>query len=110
MDKTKERGLFIAGGVGAIAWPILSEFVFYAVYPLLAGSGVTPQPGGPEGMMMRLAVAGQRPALVALEFSIGLASVLTGLPISLAVAHNWFAGLLLLALLKMLALSRTPEG
>lgn len=68
MDNTKERGLFFTGGLCAIAWPILSEFVFYAVYPLLAGGGVTPQPGGPEGMMIRLAEAGQRPALVALEW------------------------------------------
>ena len=68
MDKTKDRGLFFTGGICAIAWPILSEFVFYAVYPLLAGGGVTPQPGGPEGMMIRLAEAGQRPAVVALEW------------------------------------------
>jgi cytochrome c oxidase assembly protein subunit 15 len=44
--------------------------------------------------------------LLLAEFIIGVASVMTGLPISLAVAHNWIAGMLLLALLKMLALSR----
>jgi cytochrome c oxidase assembly protein subunit 15 len=44
-------------------------------------------------------------ALVAAEFSLGVAAVVTGLPITLAVSHNWFAGLLLLALLKLLALS-----
>jgi heme A synthase len=33
-------------------------------------------------------------------------AVLSSLPIGLAVAHNWLAGLLLLALLKLLALSR----
>jgi len=43
-------------------------------------------------------------ALVAAEFSIGIASVATGLPIGLAVAHNWVAGLLLLAMLKITAL------
>lgn len=42
--------------------------------------------------------------LVMAEFSIGVASVATGLPIGLAVAHNWVAGLLLLALLKLAAL------
>lgn len=42
--------------------------------------------------------------LVVAEFSIGIASVATGLPISLAVAHNWVAGLLLLAILKITAL------
>jgi len=44
------------------------------------------------------------------EFFIGLAAVLTSLPISLAVAHNWFAGLILLALLKLLALSSGDGG
>ncbi|MEE8495638.1 MAG: COX15/CtaA family protein [Xanthomonadales bacterium] len=45
-------------------------------------------------------------ALVTLEFSVGIAAILTGLPISLAVAHNWLAGLILLALLKLMTLSR----
>jgi cytochrome c oxidase assembly protein subunit 15 len=44
--------------------------------------------------------------LLLAEFAIGVASVMSGLPIGLAVAHNWLAALLLLALLKMLALSR----
>jgi cytochrome c oxidase assembly protein subunit 15 len=44
--------------------------------------------------------------LVLVEFGIGVASVLAGIPISLAVAHNWVAGLLMIVLLKMLALSR----
>lgn len=46
--------------------------------------------------------------LVLLEFGVGVASVLTELPISLAVAHNWLAAMLLLVLLKMLALTRKP--
>lgn len=45
-------------------------------------------------------------ALLLLEFSAGVASVLTGLPILLAVSHNWLAALILLVLLKMLAISR----
>lgn len=43
--------------------------------------------------------------LLIAEFTIGVSSVLSGIPIGLAVAHNWFAALLLLALLKLLALS-----
>jgi cytochrome c oxidase assembly protein subunit 15 len=43
-------------------------------------------------------------ALLLAEFSVGVASVATGLPIVLAVAHNWLAGLLLLFLLKISAL------
>ena len=46
--------------------------------------------------------------LLAGEFAIGVAAILTSLPITLAVAHNWFAGLLLLSLVKMLALAREP--
>ena len=45
--------------------------------------------------------------LVGLEFFVGIAAVLRGLPIELAVAHNWLAGLLLLALLSLLMKSRT---
>ncbi len=44
--------------------------------------------------------------LVVAESAIGVASVLTHLPIGLAVAHNWLAGLLVLSMLKLLALSR----
>lgn len=47
--------------------------------------------------------------LVFVESGVGLASVVSGLPILLAVSHNFVAGLLLLALLKLLALS-TPSG
>lgn len=44
--------------------------------------------------------------LVIIEFSIGVYAVASGLPIQLAVAHNWVAGLLLLALLRTVALNR----
>ncbi len=42
-------------------------------------------------------------ALVATEFLVGVSAILTGLPIAVAVAHNWLAALLLLALLKLFA-------
>ncbi|MCJ7815187.1 MAG: COX15/CtaA family protein [Xanthomonadales bacterium] len=45
--------------------------------------------------------------LAASEFTIGVSAILSSIPIGLAVAHNWFAGLLLLALLKLLALARS---
>ncbi len=48
--------------------------------------------------------------LVLLEFSVGIASVLSGLPIALAVAHNWLAALLLLSLLKLLSLQQQDNG
>jgi cytochrome c oxidase assembly protein subunit 15 len=47
--------------------------------------------------------------LVAIEFVIGLVGVASGLPISLAVLHNWIAGLLLLALLKIVVLEQSQE-
>jgi cytochrome c oxidase assembly protein subunit 15 len=47
-------------------------------------------------------------SLVVIEFSLGLAAVITRLPIGIAVAHNWIAALLLLAVLKLLADSQSP--
>ena len=44
--------------------------------------------------------------LVLAEFSIGIAAIASDLPIGLAVAHNWLAGMLLLAMLKILALNQ----
>ena len=43
--------------------------------------------------------------VVAAEFLIGVAAVKTNIPIGVAVAHNWLAGLLLLGLLKLRATS-----
>jgi cytochrome c oxidase assembly protein subunit 15 len=48
--------------------------------------------------------------LVAAEFSVGVAAILTELPISIAVAHNWLAAILLLGLLKLLALCRNRKA
>jgi len=45
-------------------------------------------------------------ALLALEMTVGVSAILSGLPIVLAVAHNWLAALLLLALLKLMALQQ----
>ncbi len=47
--------------------------------------------------------------LVATEFVIGLIGVTSGLPIGLAVSHNWIAGLLLLALLKIVVLEQNQR-
>lgn len=48
--------------------------------------------------------------VVALEFSLGIASILAGLPIFAAVAHNWLAAVLLLATLKLFAESQASSG
>lgn len=47
--------------------------------------------------------------LVALEFTIGIISVTSDLPIWLAVSHNWIAGLLLLALLRVVTLEQSQK-
>jgi cytochrome c oxidase assembly protein subunit 15 len=41
-------------------------------------------------------------SLVTMEFALGVSAIMSGLPIGVAVAHNWLAALLLLALLKLL--------
>lgn len=47
--------------------------------------------------------------LVTAEFSVGVAAIVTDLPIGVAVAHNWLAAILLLSLLRLLALSRNRQ-
>ncbi|MDZ4731019.1 MAG: COX15/CtaA family protein [Xanthomonadales bacterium] len=64
-------------------------------------------------MAMRHAGAARRTGMILLvlivaEFSVGVAAVFNELPIVLAVAHNWLAGLLLLAVLRLLSLHRNP--
>jgi cytochrome c oxidase assembly protein subunit 15 len=48
--------------------------------------------------------------LVTAEFSVGVAAIVTDLPIAVAVAHNWLAAILLLGLLRLLALSRNRQA
>lgn len=48
--------------------------------------------------------------LVAAEFAIGIIAVLTALPIGIAVAHNWLAGLLLLALVLLYVRAGSPAS
>ena len=47
--------------------------------------------------------------LVAVEFTIGIISITSDLPIWLAVSHNWIAGLLLLALLRIVTLEQNQQ-
>lgn len=48
--------------------------------------------------------------LVVTETALGAAAILTGLPIAVAVAHNWIAALLLLGLLKLYAEAQAGSG
>ncbi len=48
--------------------------------------------------------------LVVAEFSLGIAAIVTKLPITVAVAHNWLAAMLLLALLRLYALCNNRQA
>jgi heme A synthase len=45
-------------------------------------------------------------SVVILEFAVGVSAILMDIPIGVAVAHNWLAGILLLVLLKLHAESQ----
>ncbi len=49
-------------------------------------------------------------ALVAAEFAVGIAAIATDIPISVAVAHNWLAAMLLLGLIRLLALCNNRQA
>lgn len=49
-------------------------------------------------------------AVVILEFAVGVSAILTGIPIGIAVAHNWLAAILLLLLLQLLSESQTSAA
>ncbi|MFQ6101837.1 MAG: hypothetical protein ACE5OS_11480 [Anaerolineae bacterium] len=68
MGTKPKQGLFIAAGACAILWPILS-LGFFAAYPVAAGGAMRSLPGGPGAYATRWAELGQRPAVVALEWS-----------------------------------------
>lgn len=48
--------------------------------------------------------------IVTAEFAVGLAAILSDIPIAIAVAHNWLAAMLLLALLRLLALCKNQQA
>ena len=49
-------------------------------------------------------------AVVVGEFAIGVAAIIADLPITIAVAHNWLAAILLLTLLRLLALCNNRQA
>ena len=67
-------------------------------------AGLAAWRAGPTYRVIAMLIA----ALLSFEFLLGITAILTSIPISLAVAHNWFAGLLLLSLLKLFALATKP--
>lgn len=85
IHKLHRIGAVLAGGVILVA----------AILALRSGLGLT---------------AAAVIVAVVLEFSVGIAAILTDIPIGIAVAHNWLAAMLLLGLLRLLALSRRREA
>jgi hypothetical protein len=69
MQKNINRPFLIAGGVCAIAWPLLSELAFYALYPLLAGSDRISVGAGMADILRGTAALGGNRAILALEWS-----------------------------------------
>jgi len=68
MNKNNLRGLWIIGGICAILWPLLSELLFYALYPILAVNSKIPTGAGMDIFLQRTAELGNNKALVALEW------------------------------------------
>jgi cytochrome c oxidase assembly protein subunit 15 len=56
------------------------------------------------------ATAAAAVVLVIVEFSLGIAAIVTQLPVGVAVAHNWIAAILLLTLIRLLALCRNRQA
>jgi hypothetical protein len=69
MGKHINRPFLIAGGLCAVAWPLLSELAFYVLYPLLAGSDRIPVSAGMEDILRGTAALGNNHAILALEWS-----------------------------------------
>jgi hypothetical protein len=69
MEKTVNRPFLVAGGVCALAWPLFSELLFYALYPWLSGSERIPVGAGMADVLRRTAALGDNRAVVALEWS-----------------------------------------
>jgi hypothetical protein len=68
MNKNNLRGLIIAGGICAILWPLLSELLFYVLYPILAASSKIPTGANMDIFLQRTAELANNKAIVALEW------------------------------------------
>jgi hypothetical protein len=76
MENKANRPFLIAGGICAVVWPLLSELMFYALYPLLAGADRIPVGAGMAEILRGTAALGDNRAIVALEWSKVVAPVL----------------------------------
>ena len=69
MKVNQYQYVYITGGVCGILWPILSELLFYALYPVLAGSAKIPPASNFETYLIGVAKLGQNSAILSLEWS-----------------------------------------
>jgi len=68
MEANQDKSLRIVGGVCAILWPLLSELLFFGLYPVLAGSSKNPPGSSPETFLRSAAELSQNPAILTLEW------------------------------------------
>lgn len=99
-----DQGRVVAGPDAAQVHKLHRVLGVALVLCALAAAGAALLAGG-TAARLGIAIA----LLVAVEFAIGVAAVLSGLPMTLAVAHNWLAGLLLLSLLALVVHGRKRE-
>jgi cytochrome c oxidase assembly protein subunit 15 len=93
----------VLGGPERAAIHKLHRIVAAIAVAMLLFAGITAFRAGPDFKIVSITLI----ALVSIEFSLGLAAIVSGLPIGVAVAHNWIAGLLLLTTIRLLAESRS---
>ena len=105
VHETGSTGL-VLGGPERMAIHKLHRIVAVLASLIIVFAGIAAFRSGRNLKIVGIAVI----ALVAIEFSLGLAAVVSGLPIGIAVAHNWIAAMLMLAILKLLSESQAGSG
>lgn len=68
MKKNNIRRLMIAGGICAILWPLLSELLFYALYPILAANSKIAAGADMYSFLQSTAELASNKAIIALEW------------------------------------------
>jgi hypothetical protein len=86
MEAKLNKSFLTVGGVCGILWPISSEFLFYLLYPILAGNARIPPGSGFEAAVRGMAELGQNPSIILLEWGKVAAGLLV-LPFLLAVYY-----------------------
>jgi cytochrome c oxidase assembly protein subunit 15 len=99
------NGMVLGGPERAAIHQLHRLVAVIAVLIVLAAGAAAVRAGGTLGIAGIASIT-----LVCAEVSLGITAVLGAVPIAIAVAHNWLAGLLLLALLALIAESRAKNA